>query len=108
MSFDKNDWLKKEIRRISYRYPARYTTLINARVSRGKYKCALCEQIYPKKEVQMDHVEPVIHAERGFVDWNEYIDRMFPDMDGWQVLCKGCHKDKSNKENETRRATKKK
>lgn len=103
MSFDRDDWLKKAIRRISYRYPARYTAKVNARVERGKYKCAVCGGIFPNKEVQLDHVEPVINPMTGFVDWNDYINRLFVDVDGWQVLCLADHKSKSIAENVKRR-----
>jgi 5-methylcytosine-specific restriction endonuclease McrA len=37
------------------------------------------------------------------VDWNTYIVRLFVTKDQLQVLCKPCHKEKTNLENTARR-----
>ena len=101
--FNLQHWLIQKIRRISYQYPPRKDAIKKARVSRGKYKCALClgEEFGPK-DIQLDHIEPVINPHEGFQDWNTYIDRLFVDIDGWQVCCKECHKIKTFQENAVR------
>lgn len=55
----------------------------------------------------MDHIDPVIDIDIGFVDWNTYIERLFVGVEGWQLLCTGCHQLKTSLEQEYRRATKK-
>jgi 5-methylcytosine-specific restriction endonuclease McrA len=96
------DWLKKELRRTSYKWQPRKLALARARVSRGKYTCALCQEIFGNKFIQLDHINPVIEPGVGFVDWNTYVERLFCDTKNYQVLCKGCHGAKTLIENEKR------
>lgn len=103
MKFDKMSWIKNAIRRASYKFPPRYLTKVNARVRRGVYKCQICGLEKKAKDIQLDHKEPVINPDTGFVDWNDFIGRMFPDLDGWQALCAECHQAKSESENKVRR-----
>lgn len=91
------------LRRISYRWPARYLTMNAARVERGRYICNICKSIFARKEICMDHIRPVVDPKIGFVDWNSYIEGMFPDQTGWQVLCKGCHTIKTKQESQLRK-----
>lgn len=91
------------LRRSSYKWLPRSEVLRAARVERGKYRCAVCNKIYPKKEIYLDHVQAVIDPGDGFRDWETLIERMFPDHDGWQVLCKADHDTKSDIENTCRR-----
>lgn len=89
------------------RYPNKYRVLKNACVGvktnkasgrkAAHYRCAKCKAVKPRKEVQVDHIEPVVAA-TGFVDWNTYISRMYCSESNLQVLCKKCHKTKSLKE----------
>jgi 5-methylcytosine-specific restriction endonuclease McrA len=96
------------LRRGSYRVPMRYEALNSARIERGKYKCATCNEIFGRKDIQVDHIEPVVDPKVGFVDWETFIQRLFCPASGLQVLCKPCHKVKSLVENEQRRVVKKK
>lgn len=105
--FDKKKWVEQAIRRISYRYPPRYTAKQLARVERGKYLCNICKGIFRDKDTNMDHVAPVVDPEEGRTDWNDFIERMLPPIEGWQCLCKPCHKEKSESENVIRRKKKK-
>lgn len=80
-----------------------------ARVERGKYKCACCESIVPAtvkvgkkrvKNVFVDHIKPVVNPETGFSGWDDYIEGMFCERDNLQLLCKECHDIKSAEERE--------
>ena len=64
--------------------------------------CAHCGLCFPMHKVHVDHIEPVIPVDREIKDWNEYIVRLFCDIDNLQVLCKECHLIKSNNENNDR------
>lgn len=96
------------LRSASRRWPPKYETLKEAFVDRitnkktGKlaahYKCASCMQLYPAKDVQVDHINPVVDPATGFVSWDVYIDRMFCEGINLQVLCTVCHKEKTGKE----------
>lgn len=100
-------WLTNKLRRLSYQWPARKAAIQKARVSRGKYKCATCEgDQFGPKEIQLDHIIPVVDEEAGFIDWNTYIDRLFCIEDNFQVLCKPCHAAKTFFEQEIRKQVK--
>ncbi len=107
-AFNLQQWLLHKLRRISYQFPERKEVLANARVSRGKYTCAICKgSNFGPKEIQLDHILPVISPHDGFVDWNTYIERLFCSADGWQVCCRVCHGYKTTQENSIRSQTKK-
>lgn len=94
------------------RYPPKWEVLkdayvgirLNEKTNReGKhYLCALCEGEFPAKEVEVDHIEPVISS-KGFTSWDDYIARLFCDKSNLQVVCKGCHKIKSYNEGQERK-----
>lgn len=99
-------WLTNKLRRLSYQWPPRKEAIRNARVERGRYKCASCDNIFGPKEIQLDHKIPVVDEEIGFVDWNTYIERLFCDESNFQVLCKPCHESKTFFEQEIRKQVK--
>jgi 5-methylcytosine-specific restriction endonuclease McrA len=65
------------------------------------YVCNGCKEHFPQKDVQVDHIDPVVGKE-GFVSWDRFIDRLFCPKENLQVLCSECHTEKSRKENEER------
>lgn len=95
-------WLINKLRRISYQWPERKEAIKKARIARGKYKCSSCEGTFGPKQIQLDHILPVVDPHVGFHDWNSYIDRLFCGTAGFQVLCKPCHSAKSFFENNIR------
>jgi hypothetical protein len=92
----------------------------SARVSTGKYLCACCGTVGPatlppdkgqsrrKNNAAVDHIDPVVCPKDGFIDWNTYINRMFLEEDGYQVLCWACHGVKTRDERELRTLNRKK
>jgi 5-methylcytosine-specific restriction endonuclease McrA len=94
------------------RYPNKFKALKAAFAGRKKnratgrdaahYRCANCRSVYPGKEVQVDHIEPVVDKVVGFKDWDTYIDRMFCGEEGLQILCKKCHAKKTAEERKER------
>lgn len=87
-------------------WPPRKDAISAARLERGIYKCASCEGRFGPKEIQLDHIIPVVDEETGFIDWNTYIDRLFCEEAGFQVLCKPCHEAKTFFEQEIRKQVK--
>lgn len=80
-----------------------------ARVERGLYRCASCEEIVPptikvgkkrQKNVFVDHIKPIVNPETGFTNWDEFIENLFCEKDNLQLLCKPCHDRKSAEERE--------
>lgn len=95
-------WMVWQLRRASYRWPGRSKGFAQYRVERGVYKCNSCKDHFGSKEVQLDHITPIVDPSVGFTTWDEYISRMFCGPEGLQVLCKPCHKIKTKGENNVR------
>ena len=95
------------------KFPAKYETLkaasvgkkVNVKTNRlaEHFKCAVCKKDYPAKEVNVDHVSPVVCPVEGFINWDVYIKRMFCGKENLQVLCKTCHDLKSAEERKVRK-----
>jgi 5-methylcytosine-specific restriction endonuclease McrA len=106
----KKQFVINTLRKASYRWPTRSEAEKRSRVDRGLYKCEnpKCGHIGPRKDFVMDHVIPVVDPVEGFVSFDVYIERMFPDSaKGWQRLCHQCHDIKTETENSTRKISKK-
>jgi 5-methylcytosine-specific restriction endonuclease McrA len=62
------------------------------------YNCAECKQLFVAADVQVDHINPVVDPKTGFTTWDNFIERMFCEMKNLQVMCKPCHKIKTDQE----------
>jgi 5-methylcytosine-specific restriction endonuclease McrA len=101
------------LRAASRRWPPKFKALKEAFVGRktnkktGKlamhYKCAKCKKHFVATDVQVDHVLPVVDPKVGFVGWDSFIDRIFCEIENLQVLCKPCHKVKTEEEKAERK-----
>jgi len=101
-------FITSTLRAGSRRWPPKYTTLNNAKTEKkvnektGRiaqhYKCNKCKNEFTSKDVEVDHIKPVIDPKKGFQSWDKYIERLFCDETNLQVLCKTCHKIKTDKE----------
>ena len=76
-----------------------------------RFKCAVCNGLYPQKFVQVDHIMPVIklHKTETETDYNEMVPAIVCKKENLQILCstplkslpkgtKSCHWGKSNRE----------
>ena len=91
-------FIKSALRSSSNRWQPKYQCKKDARTARNTYTCASCKKSFGSKSVFVDHIEPVVDTKRGFVSWDTYIERMFVERDGYQLLCKSCHDFKSSLE----------
>lgn len=103
-----NTFVKSLLRRGTFHWRARTEAMAAARVERGKYKCATCEDLFGPKEIILDHIEPVVDPKVGFIDFDVYIKRMFPPKEGFQTLCTTCSDQKTAVEDSMREHYKKK
>lgn len=71
-----------------------------------KYLCAACKKEFARDGVHRDHKNPVVDPATGFSGWDVYIPRLLCPVDGYQVLCVGCHDEKTQGENKQRRKRK--
>lgn len=69
------------------------------------YRCACCGQDFPQKQIKADHIVPVVGPE-GFIDWNTFVARLYVEVQGFQAVCEGCHKEKTNAERNARKLQK--
>lgn len=72
----------------------RRDALAAARIERGKYNCAICNQIFGPKEIHVDHIEP---AGSLINDLGGFCERLFCESNGLRVLCAACHKEETAK-----------
>lgn len=91
------------LRNVSRFDPDGREALKQARKARGLYQCAHCKQLFSERQVQKDHVVPVVKLSGFNGDWNDVIKRLFPGPDGYQILCFTCHFTKTQNENKERR-----
>jgi len=91
------------LRRATYRWSARSEALKESRKDRNAYECAMCKDIYKNNQIVLDHIIPVVDPKLGFTNWDDYVDRMFPEKEGFQVLCSSCHDIKTELEDEMRK-----
>jgi hypothetical protein len=82
------NYIKASLRRVWGKSIQRSSALKNAKVSYGHYRCANCNGIFRRKDINVDHVVCVGR----FVDWETYIKRLFCDSSGLKILCIACHK----------------
>jgi 5-methylcytosine-specific restriction endonuclease McrA len=90
------------------RWPAKYECLNDAKtekkvnINSGRlaqhYLCALCEAEFTSKDIEVDHITPIIDPEIGFVSWDSFIKNLFCSKEHLQALCKECHTVKTKKE----------
>jgi 5-methylcytosine-specific restriction endonuclease McrA len=85
----------RTLRRASMRWPPKNEALVKSRIERGLYQCAMCKNAFKKKDVNVDHIDPVVSIETGFTTFDDFINRLFVEADKMQVLCSTCHDSKS-------------
>jgi len=62
-----------------------------------EYKCANCKQHFKSTEVQVDHIVPA-GTLKSYNDLPGFVERLFCEVEGLQVLCSTCHDKKTKKE----------
>lgn len=77
------------------------------RVSKWAF-CDNCGIIEAAYAMEVDHKLPVVPVDTPFenMGWDEFIERLWCDIDNLQVLCETCHDVKSSAENKLRKAHK--
>jgi 5-methylcytosine-specific restriction endonuclease McrA len=96
------------LRNGSRRWPPKYQSLTLAKTDKkineatGRmaqhYRCNICEGEFPQKQIEVDHIVPVVDPKKGFTTWDTFIKRLFCPIENLQVVCKSCHKNKTKEE----------
>ena len=103
-------FLKSALRSASSKWPPKFEALKLARRksqlddkrSKWEYICSSCNKWYKSKDVELNHKEPVGGFGEDFNKWPEDLgriaERMFCDVNGYEVLCKKCHNKETQKQ----------
>lgn len=111
--------IKGALRRVFSRSDLRRSIIDNAIIKGHKdpkrkavkfwVKCEECGKMEAKSNVQVDHVLPVIAVTETLADlsWDDLVNRIWCPANNLKIICKPCHKAKTNRENKERREYKK-
>jgi 5-methylcytosine-specific restriction endonuclease McrA len=100
-------FVKSQLRNGSQKWPPKHKVMQAAKVARGVYECAGCGQHVPyttkkgdgrKRNIFVDHVEPIVNPAVGFTTWDDFINNLYCDSSNLQLLCDECHTKKSAEE----------
>ena len=100
--------LRAQMKRFPPKWKALKAAMVGKKVNKRSgrlaehYLCASCGGFFVARDVQVDHIDPVVSPEEGFQDWWTYMNRLYCEAENLQVLCKPCHKDKTNAERKER------
>lgn len=102
-----NGWIVSLLRRGFLRWTPRSEALKRASVGKKINKktgrlaehkrCCKCGVENPTKEMKVDHIVPVTGPE-GHTTWDDRIERMYTEVDNFQVMCEECHNVKTKEE----------
>lgn len=73
-----------------------------AKVAYNTYQCAACDGWFGTKEVEVDHIVPA-GSLKCYDDLPGFVERLFCEAQGFQVLCKDCHYHKTQAEKDMRK-----
>lgn len=93
-----------------FRYSSLYKNCIeSSKVESDKktlYRCAKCGGLSNRKDIQVDHIDPIMPITGVSLTKDTLIDRIW--TDGIQILDRKCHTEKSTYENKLRKENRKK
>jgi 5-methylcytosine-specific restriction endonuclease McrA len=98
-------FIRSCLRRAWSRYPVRYQVLKEAQKpytgtdkrTKWLYECADCSQDFKTKEVEVDHIVGA-GSLKDYSDLAGFCERLFCEKDNLRVLCKPCHKKRTDEE----------
>jgi hypothetical protein len=96
---NRNTWAKGQLRRASLKWPAKEEAFRRSRTERGVYECNWCKRGFSRQEVVADHINPVraLDSDKE-LNWNDFIQNLLCDVEGYQIMCKPCHELKTKTE----------
>ena len=74
-----------------------------AKTGYNAYTCCACGDTFGNKDVEVDHITPA-GSLKTFADLPGFVERMFCEADGFQLMCKPCHQLKTNAERTARKS----
>jgi 5-methylcytosine-specific restriction endonuclease McrA len=90
-------FIRSALRAAFMKWGPKHTAKMASKIAYNQYQCAACEEIFTNREVEVDHIVGA-GSLKTFDDLPQFVERMFCEADGFQVLCKPCHQLKTNEE----------
>lgn len=87
--YNLNSRIRSALRQVWRFSPMRKQALSDARISKGRYLCSMCQQINGPKDISVDHI---VACGSLIDDLNGFKERLFCESSGLRVLCHDCHK----------------
>lgn len=103
-------FIRSALRSAFNRYPVKFAAkkaaekTVTGHRHRYEYLCADCNAWFKGNEVQVDHIKPA-GTLKDYKDLPAFVQNLFCEAAGLQVLCKGCHKTKTAMERKQRNPT---
>lgn len=100
-------WIRSNLRRAFQKYPVKFQVKQAGRRrsldgKRTEYLCNHCGNTFRDKDIQVDHIKPA-GSLKSYEDLPAFVENLFCEIDGLQLLCKPCHQVKTNAEKEERK-----
>ena len=95
-------FIRSALRSAFQKWSPKHEAKKSARIERGKYLCAACKGVFNNSEVEVDHRVPC-GALKTYDDLPGFVERMFCEANGFQVLCRQCHQAKTAREKDERK-----
>ena len=96
-------FIRSSLRSAFTKWGPKHQAKKDAKVAYNQYECASCREVFGSKDVEVDHIVPA-GSLKTFDDLPGFVERMFCEADGFQVLCKPCHQAKTNAEREAKKS----
>ncbi len=98
-------FIRSALRAAFMKYPVKSHVKANAKEMTddgARWRCAHCDGLFLSMDTEVDHIVPCGGLKK-YEDLPGFVERMFCEADGFQVLCKPCHKIKTKKDADKRR-----
>ncbi len=103
-------FIRGALRRAAMRYPPKLQIKTAARRAKKgggrqkwEYLCSECDTWNADKNSVVDHVIPA-GTLKAYADLPQFVENLFCEPEGFQMLCNPCHQVKTNAENAERRS----
>lgn len=68
-----------------------------------QYQCQVCDKWVGSTKISIDHIDSVIPVNSTFLDWNQFVARLFCSKANLQRICEPCHNEKTQRERKQRK-----
>ena len=98
----KRSFIVSALRRASGRWAPKNDAKAAARIARNTYRCASCAKTFGNSDIHIDHIIPVVDPAKGFTTWDDFITRLFVEINGFRAVCTTCHSEITAKQRNVR------